>query len=59
MEDRILRPREVCEVLGLSRTTLWRRTRDGDFPPPIRLGANFIGWRSTDVEGWLQGRPEA
>ena len=25
-------------VTGLSRTTIWRRVRDHEFPTPLRLG---------------------
>lgn len=53
MTDRILRPREVCRVVALSRTTLWRRVRDGQFPKPIRLGPNAVGWRRSAIDEWL------
>lgn len=59
MTDRILRPREVCRAIGLSRTTLWRRVRDGQFPKPIRLGPNAVGWRLSAVQEWIDGREEA
>ena len=36
--DRILRIPEVVEITGLSRTTIWRRVKSGDFPAPVRLG---------------------
>lgn len=57
--DRILRARQVCEVIGLSRTTLWRRVRDGQFPKPIRLGPNAVGWRASVVFEWLDDREAA
>ena len=56
--DRILRFREVCRMIGLSRTTLWRKVRDGEFRAPVRLGANSIGWRRSAVEGWLSDREQ-
>ena len=55
----VLRPREVCNVLSVSRTTLWRRIRDGSFPAPLRLSDNIVGWRLADVERWLAERPTA
>lgn len=53
MVDPIMRPRQVCRAIGLSRTTLWRRIRDGDFPRPLRLGGNAIGWRASVVAAYL------
>jgi prophage regulatory protein len=45
--DRMLRPAEVMALLGWSRTTLWRRVRDGAFPAPMELGPNSIGWSES------------
>jgi len=42
--DRMLRPTEICTLMGWSRTTLWRRVRAGDFPAAMELGPNAIGW---------------
>ena len=54
--DRILRPRELSERLGLSLPTLWRLRRRGDLLEPIRLSPNCIGWRLSDIERWLNER---
>ena len=58
--DKILRIPDVVEVTGLSRTTIWRRVKSGDFPAPVRLGSmatRSIGWREGEVERWIEGRP--
>jgi len=57
--DRILRPREVTEVTGLSRTTIWRGVNAGTFPKPVRLTASTIGWCQTDLAHWLAERRAA
>ena len=54
---KILRIRNVTEATGLSRTTLWRLERRGDFPRRVRLGPNSIGWIETEVEEWIESRP--
>ena len=41
-----------------SRTTIWRRERDGSFPESIRLGGNgtrAMGWREQDIYNWIDG----
>ena len=61
-KPQILRLREVVEMTGLSRTTIWRRVRARDFPPPLTLGAppaRAAGWLRTEVEDWLRGRSRA
>ena len=59
---RIIRIQEVIDVTGLSRTTIWRRVRDNQFPTPLKLGGlrtRSIGWREQDVEAWLEGLQES
>ena len=58
--ERIMRIPEVVKVTGLSRTTIWRRVKSGDFPPPVRLGSlatRSVGWREGEVKRWLDSRP--
>ena len=56
--DSILRAPQVCERIGLSRPTLWRLVRSGEFPGPIPLttGGRAVGWSSNEVAAWLEGR---
>jgi len=59
MTTRILRLPEVLLTTGLSRSTLYARVATGDFPPSIKLGPRAVGWRSGDVEAWVESRPLA
>lgn len=52
----IIRPRELPTETGLSRTTVWRQERTGDFPKRIRLSAGAVGYRRAEVEAWLESR---
>lgn len=54
--DRILRPRQLADRIGLSLATLWRLRRRGDLPEPIRLSPGACGWRSSDIDAWLAAR---
>ena len=57
--DGIMRLDELTKVLGLSKSTIWRRIRQGEFPPPIRLGgekARAVGWPREVVREWLNER---
>ncbi len=55
-----IRPRQVLEMIGVSRTTLWRMVREGSFPPPVRLTArdNGPGYLREAVEAWMRERTE-
>jgi predicted DNA-binding transcriptional regulator AlpA len=50
---RILRVAEVMQRVNLRRTTLWKLVRAKQFPAPLRLTGNAIGWRDRDIEHWI------
>lgn len=54
---RLLRLPEVEAATGLSGTTIWRREREGGFPRRRRISGNVVGWRSDEIEAWIEGRP--
>ncbi len=58
MDERALRASEVERMAGLSRTTIWRRERDGTFPRRRRSGG-IVYWLETEVREWLRAQPAA
>ncbi|MBS0377233.1 MAG: AlpA family phage regulatory protein [Proteobacteria bacterium] len=52
--DQRITTKQVLRVVGVHRTTLFRWTRLGLFPP--RLGSG--GWLRSDVDDWLSRRME-
>ncbi len=52
--------RELSSRLGgLSRTTIWRMHRQGDFPPPISVSRGRKLWDETAIDRWIEGRINA
>ena len=54
----ILRTANLQTYVGLSRTTIWRLEKSGQFPKRVRLGQNSVGWLKGDVDTWLESRKE-
>ncbi len=54
--DRIIRAGEVQKITGLSRTTVWRLERRGEFPDRVPLGPGSVGWKLSEVERWISTR---
>ncbi len=54
---KVLRAKEVVLRTGLSRVTIWRRERDGDFPQRLDLGGGSVGWIEEEVEQWIESCP--
>lgn len=40
-------------LLGISRTTLWRKVMAKEFPAPIKLSPGVTAWRVEDVRAWI------
>jgi len=54
--DKLIRRRQVLEIIGLSHTTQWRMEKAGKFPARVKLGTGSVGWHLTEVEEWVRGR---
>ena len=59
MSDKLLRRREVEELVGLSRASIYRWMRNGEFPLPVRTGSMSVRWKESDITAWIQSRPPA
>ena len=55
--NRLLRRREVEQMVSLSRASIYRLADSGDFPHPIRVGPRAVRWRLRDIEQWMSERP--
>jgi prophage regulatory protein len=53
---RVVRMKELMELLGAGETTIRRWMLRGDFPKPIRLSVRHVGWLLGDVERWIKER---
>ncbi len=47
----------VQRRIGLSRSTIYAKMAEGDFPRPIKLGKRAVGWLDSDIDEWLESRP--
>jgi prophage regulatory protein len=55
---RLLRIQEVIRVTGLSRMTIYRYEKNGEFPKRRRIGMNSVRWLDQDIDG-QRCRPRA
>ena len=54
--DRLIGLREVMRLTSLSRTSIWRRERDGQFVRRRRCGPNRVAWILSEVQSWIRER---
>lgn len=55
---KVLRLPSVCELTGVPRSTLYLYIKNNQFPKPIKLGIQSVGWIQEEVEQWLRQRME-
>ncbi len=52
--DRLLKTREVMELLSIGRTTIYRWMDAGKFPTPVKIGERGDNrWRLSEIEAWI------
>lgn len=49
----IIRRRQVEARTGLSRSTIYLRISQGNFPSSVSLGSRAVGWLESEIEEWL------
>jgi prophage regulatory protein len=54
---KILRKPAVVAKTGQSYPTLYRKMQTGDFPQPVQLGPNSVGWIEEEIDSWIKSRP--
>lgn len=56
---KILRFKQVAALVGLGKTSIYRKVQEGTFPKPIKLGSpRASGWLSTEVYDWIDEQVE-
>ena len=53
---KLLRFPVVRERTGLSRSTIWRLERRGEFPKHHRIAPNIVAWSELEVSRWIDER---
>ena len=53
MIRKILRLPQVEEATGESRSTIYKRISEGEFPKPVKLGAKSVGWPEDEVAAYI------
>ena len=59
-DHKVIRAPRVLEKTGYAnRVSLWRMVNDpnSDFPRPVRIGPNAVGWFEAEIDAWLDSRP--
>ena len=59
IRDVLLTRREVERRTGLSRSTIYRKMRDGTFPVPLKVSARAVRRREREIRAYVDSRPRS
>ena len=48
--------RQVSANTSLSKATIYKMIKAGNFPAPKQLGARSVGWLESDIQAWIDSR---
>ena len=54
----ILRIADVAGITKISRSTIYEMVNGGVFPRPRKIGKRAVGWLATDIQHWIESRPQ-
>jgi len=56
-QERIIRFPQVAIITGISRATVFRLERNGEFPRRVQVGKRGVGWKVSEITAWLEACP--
>jgi len=51
--EQLLRLPQVKSITGLSKSTIYSRIAEGDFPKQISIGPRLVVWVESDIQNWI------
>lgn len=58
-EERLLRPEQVSELVGIKPRTISERVKANEFPAPVWLSKTCKVWKLSDVRRWISDRTQS
>ncbi|MEI6213375.1 MAG: AlpA family phage regulatory protein [Desulfuromonadales bacterium] len=52
--SKMLRLKQVLEIIPVQKSTIYQWVKDGKFPPPIKLSSRCSIWDSQDIDKFLE-----
>ena len=43
----------MISLIGMKRSWILQKVKDGKFPKPLRLSPRAVAWRQSDVMEWI------
>lgn len=57
--DSFIRISQVINLVGLKRSWIYQKIKEGKFPCPIKIGSRASVWKRSSVSAWIQKMSDA
>lgn len=57
--ETFLRMPQLVKLTGLTKITIHRMVKTGQFPKPAKISPKLVGWPVSEIEAWVQQRLDA
>lgn len=52
-EVKFIRLKEVLDICGKSRSSVYEAIKRGEFPAPVKLHGRSSGWIKSEIQQWV------
>ncbi len=59
LQQKLIRLPQVKQTTGLSKSTIYARIAEGNFPKQIPLGPRLVVWVESDIQNWISEQVSA
>jgi len=53
MSERLITIKEVTQIVGFKRSTIYKFIQQNKFPSPFKIGKSSR-WKLTDIQKWME-----
>jgi len=57
--ERLIDIKEVADITGLKRATIYKWIKESKFPKPLKLGEKASRWKLSSIMDWIGTLPQA
>ena len=50
---KLLRLKNVMDITGLGRSSIYNYMKEGTFPKQVKITANLSAWVESEIEDWI------
>jgi len=53
LTDSLLKLSHVMELVHMKKSTIYKRIKNKQFPPPVRISDRLVAWRASDIAAFI------